>query len=32
MINEVNIPEFLNNPNKYITQTKEEYEEALAES
>ena len=25
MVNEVNIPEFLNNPNKYVTQTKEEY-------
>lgn len=25
MTDEVNIPEFLNNPNKYVTQTKEEY-------
>ena len=29
MINEVNIPEFLNNPNKYITQTKEEYDHRI---
>ncbi len=26
MTSEVNIPEFLNNPKEYVTQTKEEYE------
>ena len=29
MVNEVNIPEFLNNPKEYITQTKEEYDHYL---